>query len=150
VYEVTVGQESVRGLRFRPLYPTTNVTFMCLPSGDSTIGLLVVSVPWSSVSPHHENTGNKITPRRIEASVTDVNYVILKLCVHNLITFHQDAAVFSLLHFCRQLYMFRVLTSIIRSWYVTNEYPPYDTHESVPTQQRERMVVDPVNQYQKL
>jgi len=26
----------------------------------------------------------------------------------------------------------------------------YDTHESVPTQQRERMVVDPVNQYQKL
>jgi len=26
----------------------------------------------------------------------------------------------------------------------------YRTHESVPTQQRERMVVDPVNQYQKL
>jgi len=26
----------------------------------------------------------------------------------------------------------------------------YNTHESVPTQQRERMVVDPVNQYQKL
>jgi len=26
----------------------------------------------------------------------------------------------------------------------------YDTQESVPTQQRERMVVDPVNQYQKL
>jgi len=31
-----------------------------------------------------------------------------------------------------------------------NEYPPRDTHESVSTQQRERMVVDPVNQYQKL
>jgi len=30
------------------------------------------------------------------------------------------------------------------------EYLPYETHESVPTQQRERMVVDPVNQYQKL
>ena len=30
------------------------------------------------------------------------------------------------------------------------EYLPYDTHESVPTQQRERMAVDPVNQYQKL
>jgi len=27
---------------------------------------------------------------------------------------------------------------------------PYDTHESVPTQQRERMVLDTVNQYQKL
>jgi len=30
------------------------------------------------------------------------------------------------------------------------EYLPHDTHESVPTQQRERMVVQPVNQYQKL
>jgi len=29
-------------------------------------------------------------------------------------------------------------------------YLPYDTHESVSTQQRERMIVDPVNQYQKL
>ena len=27
---------------------------------------------------------------------------------------------FSLLHFCRQLYMFRVLTHIIRSWYSCN------------------------------
>ena len=33
---------------------------------------------------------------------------------------------------------------------ITNEYLPYDTHESFPTQQRKRMVVDPVNQYQKL
>jgi len=33
----------------------------------------------------------------------------------NLITVKQDAAVFSLLHFCKQLYMFRVLTPIIRS-----------------------------------
>ena len=32
----------------------------------------------------------------------------------------------------------------------TNEYLPYNTRESVPTQQRERMVADPVNQYQKL
>ena len=46
---------------------------------------------------------------------------------------------FSLLHFCRQLYMFRVLTP---NSSITNEYLPYDTHESVPTQ-RERMVVDP-------
>jgi len=30
------------------------------------------------------------------------------------------------------------------------EYLPYDTHESVPTQQRERMVVDPFSQYHKL
>ena len=29
-------------------------------------------------------------------------------------------------------------------------YLLYDTHESVPTKQWERMVVDPVNQYQKL
>ena len=34
--------------------------------------------------------------------------------------------------------------------FVMNEYLPYDTHESVPTQQRERMVVDQVNEYQKL
>jgi len=65
---------------------------------------------------------------------------------------------FSLLHFCRQLYMFRVLTPIIRSWYSCNysfwywltgsntirfrcwvgtdscvSYCRYDTHESVPT-----------------
>jgi len=33
---------------------------------------------------------------------------------------------------------------------ITNEYLSYDTHESVPTQQRERMLVDPVNEYQKL
>jgi len=56
---------------------------------------------------------------------------------------------FRLLNFCRQLYMFRVLTAIIRSWHNCN-YLPYDTPESVPTQQREQMVVDPVNQYQKL
>ena len=30
------------------------------------------------------------------------------------------------------------------------EYLPYETHESVPTQQRERKLADPVNQYQKL
>jgi len=33
---------------------------------------------------------------------------------------------------------------------ITNEYLPYNTHESVPTQQQEQMVVDLVNQYQKL
>jgi len=38
----------------------------------------------------------------------------------NLITVQQDATVFSLLHFSRQLYMFRVLTPIIRSWYSCN------------------------------
>ena len=71
---------------------------------------------------------------------------------------------FSLLHFCRQLYMFRVLTSVIRSSYNCNYSFWYwltgsttirsrcwfGTDESVPTQQRERMVEDPVNQYQKL
>ena len=99
---------------------------------------------------------------------------------------------FSLLYFCRQLYMFRVLTPNIRSSYNCNysfwnwltgsttvlsrcwvgtdlcvlygtvgwvgtdscvpygRYLPYGTHKSVPTQQWEWMVVDPVNQYQKL
>jgi len=38
-------------------------------------------------------------------------------------------------------------------YYITvgsSTYLPYDTYESVPTQQRKRMVADPVNQYQKL
>ena len=38
----------------------------------------------------------------------------------NLTIVQQDATVFSLLHFCRQLYMFRVLTPIIRSSYSCN------------------------------
>jgi len=38
----------------------------------------------------------------------------------NLITVQQDVTVLSLLHFCRQLYMFWVLTPIIRSWYSCN------------------------------
>jgi len=37
-----------------------------------------------------------------------------------------------------------------RSNVILIEYLPYETHESVPIQQRERIVVDPVNQYQKL
>jgi len=32
----------------------------------------------------------------------------------------QDATVFNLLYFCRQLYIFRVLTPTIRSWYSCN------------------------------
>ena len=42
-----------------------------------------------------------------------------------LITVQQDETVFSLLHFCRQLYMFRVLTPIIRSWYSCNYSSSY-------------------------
>jgi hypothetical protein len=38
----------------------------------------------------------------------------------NLITVQQDATVFSLLYLCRQPYMFRVLTPIIRSSYSCN------------------------------
>ena len=38
----------------------------------------------------------------------------------NLITVQQDATVISLLYFCRQLYMFRVLTLIIRTSYNCN------------------------------
>ena len=48
---------------------------------------------------------------------TDSYFTCTKLTHEvNLITVQQDATVFSLLHFCRQLYMFRVLTPIIRSW----------------------------------
>ena len=36
-------------------------------------------------------------------------------CESNLINVQQDATVFSLLYFCRQLYMFWVFTPIIRS-----------------------------------
>jgi len=38
----------------------------------------------------------------------------------------------------------------LEATYSVGRYLPYDTHESVPTQQRKRMVVDPFNQYQKL
>jgi len=79
----------------------------------------------------------------------------------NLIIVQQDATVFSLLYFCRQLCMFQVLTPIScyysfwhwstgstttrsRSWVGT------DSGLSVPTEQRERMIVDPVDQCQKL
>ena len=76
---------------------------------------------------------------------------------------------FSLLYFCRQLYMFRVLTPITRSsyncnysfwywltwsstirsrcWVGKDSCVSYSRHESFPTQQRERMVVDQVNPY---
>jgi len=46
--------------------------------------------------------------------------LLTKHKIFNLITVQQDATVFSLLHFCRQLYMFQVLTPIIRSWYSCN------------------------------
>jgi hypothetical protein len=48
--------------------------------------------------------------------MTNQNTFYIHGSVHresNLITVQQDATVFSLLHFCRQLYMFRVLTPII-------------------------------------
>jgi len=38
----------------------------------------------------------------------------------NLVIVEQDATIFSLLYFCRQFYMFRVLTPIIRSSYNCN------------------------------
>jgi len=43
----------------------------------------------------------------------------------------KDATVCTSLYLCRQLHSS-----------ITDEYLPYDTHESVPSQQRERMVVD--------
>jgi len=41
-------------------------------------------------------------------------------CESNLIIIQQDVTVFSSLYFCRQLYMFGVLTPIIRNWYSCN------------------------------
>jgi len=66
----------------------------------------------------------------------------------NWIIFQQDATVFCLLHICRQLYMFRVLTPIIRSSYNCNynfwHWPTgsatFRSRCWVLTQQRERMV----------
>ena len=76
----------------------------------------------------------------------------------NLLTVQQDATVFSLLYFCRQLYMFRVLTPIIRSsykcnysvWHWSNGSATVRSRCWVPTQQLERMVADPFDQCQKL
>jgi len=52
---------------------------------------------------------------------------LLKYCIHgslhcesNWITVQQDVTLFSLLYFCKQLYMFRVLAPIIRSLYNLN------------------------------
>ena len=84
----------------------------------------------------------------------------------NFIIVQQEATYSVYLHFCRQLYTFRMLTPIIRSSYSCNYSFWYwitgstaarsrcwvgtDTLESVPTQQRERIVVDTVDQCQKL
>ena len=54
---------------------------------------------------------------------------------------------FSLLHFCRQLYIFRVLTPIIRSSYNCNYSFWYWLTGSTTIRSRERMVVDPVSNY---
>ena len=62
----------------------------------------------------HFTASNQISPRihlRKSCWITNED---------NLTTVHQDATVFSLLHFCRQLYMFRMLTRTIRSWYSCN------------------------------
>jgi len=46
--------------------------------------------------------------------------VSINFTMSNLIIVQQDETVFSLLYSCRQLYMFRVLTPIIRSWHSCN------------------------------
>ena len=58
--------------------------------------------------------------RRIALKRNSNIYVKTDPTLFTLITVQQDATVFSLLHFCRQLYMFRLLTPIIRSWYSCN------------------------------
>ena len=70
----------------------------------------------------------------------------------NLITIQQDANYY---YFCRQRYMFRVLTPIIRSscncnysfWHWLTGSTTVRSRCWVGTQQRERMAVDPFNQY---
>jgi len=72
----------------------------------------------------------------------------------NLIIVQQDTAVFSLLYFCRQLYMFRVLTTNIRSSYNCNSASGTGQPGLLPSDlqlnKREQVVVDPVDQCQKL
>ena len=60
--------------------------------------------------------------RKVRNMVTDYTVFYIHGSVlrkSNLVTVQQDAN-YSVLHFCRQLYMFRVLTPIIRSWYSCN------------------------------
>ena len=71
---------------------------------------------------NHEN------PKSLNILQTgNLTWVTWKFYIHgsvhresNLITVQQDASVFSLLYFCRQLYMFRELIPIIKSWYSCN------------------------------
>ena len=78
-----------------------------------------------------------------------VIWFLRKFHLSNWIIVEQDVTVFSLLHICRQLYIFRVLTPIIRSWYNCNHsFWHWSTGSTiirsrcwVPTQQQERTVV---------
>ena len=94
-----------------------------------------LAVPRVYLTHFHPANGSKNSFRtlisgRAEMSHTEVGCVDMLLIelyiresVHresNLIIVQKDATVFSLLHFCRQLYMFRVLTPIIRSSYNCN------------------------------
>jgi len=65
----------------------------------------------------------------------------------NLIIVQQDATVFSLLYFCSQLYMFRVLAPIIRSSYNWNySFWHWSTGSAtISSQQREQIVADSVD-----
>ena len=90
--------------------------------------------------------------------VQGVNTIPVGWTTTGFIAVQQNATVFSLLYFCGQFYMFRVLTSIIRSsyscnysfWYWSTGSTAIRSCYWVGTQQRERMVVDPVDQCQKL
>ena len=88
-----------------------------------------------------------------------------KYCLHSVIACYikfnnclTRCDLFSLLHFCRQLYMFRVLTSIISSWYSCNyslwcwltgstavRSGCYVGTVQFYLQQPERMAADPIN-----
>jgi hypothetical protein len=58
--------------------------------------------------------------RHMRTAFSEFYIHVSVLCGSNWITIQQYATVFSLSHICRQLYMFRVLTPIIRSSYNCN------------------------------
>ena len=63
---------------------------------------------------------SKLQRQKTNNGKININYSLEIKWTSPWIIVQQDATVFSLLYFCRQLYMFRVLTAIIRSWYSCN------------------------------
>ena len=150
-----------------PFTATTDDTFTRGRNGYSSdaLSVCVVNLVDETPSLWRERSDFSIVPASthkelpaVSASVADERITSL---VSQQIKFNNCPTrcdLFSLLYFCKQLYMFRVLTPIIRSsyscnysfWYWLTGSTTIRSRCWVPTQQQEWMVADPVNQYQKL